>query len=111
MMNALLLILTTLFLLKLLWNVITPYIVERRFQAWQKEGGKKPSAISMTSIVEVILWFLLIAFSFSDGNWCSAHTIIILIFGACAIVISYVLAAFIGFIARKKAAATAHRLD
>ncbi len=93
----------TLFLLKLLWNVLTPFVVERRHDAWKRGEGNKPGSISMALGVELALWLLLIISSaFSKEDWWLSHTKGVFLYGGCAIVVSYVLAAVVGILARKR---------
>jgi hypothetical protein len=102
MLHIFVIILTVLFALKLLWNILTPLIAERRLDAWKREGGNKPSSVSMVLGVELILWILLIISSaLSREDWWISHTMDVFIYGGCAIVASYILAAFVGIFARR----------
>lgn len=52
------------FFLKLLWNMLTPYIAEKRYAEWKKLGGAEPSSISFAAIMEILLLVLLCFFYF-----------------------------------------------
>ncbi len=96
MINILFLIIALLFFLKLLWNMLTPYVANRALRKFQQQGGAKPGGISMALIVEIVLLFLLVVISlFAGDGWWWPHTMMILLYGGCAIVGSYVLAVII----------------
>ncbi len=89
-MAQLSLILLALFCLKLLWNVLTPYVVERGL-------FRSSGSVSMMPIVEVGLWVLMILISvFSHEDWWLFHTASVFLYGAGAIIASYVLAIMVG---------------
>jgi Kef-type K+ transport system membrane component KefB len=96
MINYLQLIVLGLFLLKILWNVLTPFVLARRLYLTTSE---QPASISMAPFVEIALWLLLLLTSFfsDDSNWLNSPNNIAL-WGICTIIGSYIVFAILGFL-------------
>lgn len=90
-----------LFLLKLLWNILVPYIAEREYIKWMRIGGIKPSNISLAPIIEILLLIILCPFYyFSNKLIYNRSTFEIFIIGLLLIVASYLIAILVGRILR-----------
>jgi hypothetical protein len=87
MMVAIQFIVVVLFFLKILWNILTPFVFLNRSFA----NSSKTTGISMAPLVEVGLWLLLILISFlTDGsNWLNSPKKVV-IWGIATILGSYV---------------------
>lgn len=97
MMTALLSIVAGLFFLKILWNILTPFVLARRSLI---STSGKPASISMAPFVEVGLWLLLIFLAFlSDGSDWLHSPRKVAIWGMATIIGSYVVFASVGFVA------------
>jgi hypothetical protein len=95
-------ILFVIFILKLLWNALTPVAAARAYSRWKREGGQKPGAISMAPVVELIVLVVLIGISalaqHSGLGFGPGET---LMYGLIAIALSYAIATGIGAVIRK----------
>ncbi len=95
---------TVLFLaLKLVWNVLAPVIAVYRHISWRKSGGVKPGAISMVSILDVMLWIMLVLMAGYDsmGHFAFSRAEVAF-YGAGAILLSYFVSAIIGYWLRRR---------
>lgn len=94
-------VVVTIFLLKLVWNVLVPYVAERRLRRWKDQGGEAPAAISMAPLIEIFLWVLLVIFSLFIEDSRLPNTAGVLIYGFFAIVVSYMFAAIVSSFSRR----------
>jgi hypothetical protein len=94
MMTAILFILAGLFLLKLVWNILTPFVLARRSLV---ATSGKPAGISMAPFVEIGLWLLLLLISFLSGgsDWLHSPKKVA-VWGIATIIGSYVAFAVLG---------------
>jgi hypothetical protein len=101
-MNTMFFMLIVLFGLKLLWNILTPYVAERRYRIWQNVGGEKPGPISTVLIAEVFILLFIALFSVVlNENVLGVSPFYVFIYGGCFIVASYLLAMLVGFLSGK----------
>jgi len=94
MITAIMFIVAVLFGLKIAWNIFTPVVLARRSLSATTD---KPTGISMAPFVEVVLLLVLILLSaFSGGSAWFHRPMQVALWGAMAIVGSYVLFAVLG---------------
>jgi hypothetical protein len=99
-MKILFYIFVFLFLLKLIWNLSIPTILETRHHRWKRHGGAEPAGVSMALGLDIALLLLLGIAAFFNGDlrWPSY-----VIFGAGVICIafSYFGGGILGAVVRK----------
>jgi len=87
-MNVVMLVFIGLFGLKIVWNLLTPYVM-----TWQRASSDEveSSGISLMPAVEIILYFLILGFSFfiESETW-HGDTATLAIWGMLIIVGSYI---------------------
>ncbi len=89
------------FSLKLLWNILTPYIAEKKYIEWRKVGGQEPNSISFATIMEIALLFILCFFYYFSNNIIYGWSIFkVFVIGIILIVASYLIAILVGMVCR-----------
>jgi hypothetical protein len=96
MIYSIWLALLALFVLKLLWNVAIPLVMEIAYRRWRNKGGKEPSGVTMMMIIELLLLFALsLMFYFLPQEFLVMSVWKFFLFGIISIVASYILNYFV----------------
>lgn len=102
MINLISALLAILFLLKLMWNILTPLILMIRHKRWLKGKGENPGAVEFGIIVEILLLVILAALAFGvEGSIFHAWSATLFVGGVLAILISYVVVVALLWFLRK----------
>lgn len=97
-------LLIMLFILKLVWNILTPWVAHYQMIMWKK-GGKPPQSLSISfaPIIEIVLLlFITMGSFFSNAKNMFSNSGVVFIYGLAAIFVSYMLAFILAFIIRTK---------